>query len=84
MLKLELNGQWEVHETGKNEFIPANVPGTIHLDLLAAGKIPDPYFRDNELSLQWIGETSWTYFREFSVSEKLLKKKKRESILFRL
>ena len=36
--------------------LPATVPGTIHTDLLAAGLIPDPFWRDNELVLQWVGE----------------------------
>jgi hypothetical protein len=30
--------------------VPAVVPGCVHLDLLAAGKIPDPFYRDNQKS----------------------------------
>jgi len=37
------------------------------MDLLNAGRIPDPFHRDNELSLKWIARREWTYTREFNV-----------------
>lgn len=45
--------------------IPAAVPGEVHTDLLAAGKIPDPFDGDNETHLQWIGRTDWVYSLTF-------------------
>lgn len=45
--------------------IPGTVPGVVHLDLLAAGLIPDPYDGCNEQELTWIGRTDWEYTREF-------------------
>lgn len=62
------NGAWRVHQAGSRSSIPAQVPGCIHTDLLAADIIPDPFFRDNEKALQWIGEIGWTYTREFNMS----------------
>jgi len=41
--------------------IAAQVPGTVHTDLLAAGIIPDPYLDSNELALDWIGRQRWRY-----------------------
>jgi beta-mannosidase len=74
---LDLNGEWraaQVSADGKlTNKVPGNVPGCIHTDLLAAWKIPDPYYRDNELKLQWIGEVDWLYARNFSVPAELLK-----------
>ncbi len=35
--------------------VPATVPGVVHLDLLSAGLIPDPYLDVNEALLAWIG-----------------------------
>ncbi|MCL4263041.1 MAG: glycoside hydrolase family 2 protein [Anaerolineae bacterium] len=67
MQKLTLNGRWLLHKTNETDTIPATVPGCVHTDLLAAGHIPDPYYRDNELEVQWIGETDWTYRRVFAV-----------------
>jgi beta-mannosidase len=67
MKRFSLNGRWQLSQTNTTETIPAIVPGCVHTDLLAAGQIPDPYYRDNELELQWIGETDWTYRRAFSL-----------------
>ncbi|MFE9426818.1 glycoside hydrolase family 2 protein [Kitasatospora sp. NPDC006697] len=41
--------------------VPANVPGCVHTDLLAARLIDDPYLDDNETRLSWIGRTDWRY-----------------------
>ena len=41
--------------------IPAQVPGTVHTDLLAADLIPDPYLDRNESALTWIWRTGWEY-----------------------
>ncbi|HHX44797.1 MAG TPA: hypothetical protein GX714_12550 [Chloroflexi bacterium] len=72
MQRLPLNGVWELRAAGEEECIPATVPGCVHTDLLAAGRIADPYYRDNELQLQWISETDWVYSRPFRVTEDLL------------
>lgn len=45
--------------------VPATVPGCVHTDLLAAGRIPDPYLDDNEVALRWIGHTDWVYETAF-------------------
>jgi beta-mannosidase len=65
---LSLNGAWQVARTGGEDWLPATVPGCIHTDLLAAGKIPDPFYRTNEQAVQWVGETNWTYRRTFEMS----------------
>ena len=41
--------------------LPATVPGTVHTDLLANGKIKDPFYRTNERDLQWIDKKDWEY-----------------------
>jgi beta-mannosidase len=41
--------------------IAATVPGSVHLDLLAAGVIPDPYVDDNERAVAWVGRVDWRY-----------------------
>jgi beta-mannosidase len=48
-------------------WLPATVPGDVHLDLLANKRISDPFFRDNEAKLQWIDEASWEYQLNFDV-----------------
>ncbi|MDX3109243.1 glycoside hydrolase family 2 protein [Nonomuraea angiospora] len=44
---------------GRN--VPAHVPGSAHLDLLAAGLIPDPYLDRNETELAWAHRAGWRY-----------------------
>jgi beta-mannosidase len=73
---LNLGGTWKVKKEGKGKAIKASVPGDIYADLLAADEIPDPFYRDNENDLQWIGETDWTYQRTFTVPAELLKKQR--------
>ena len=41
--------------------IAATVPGCVHLDLLAAGAIDDPYRDFGEQAQTWIGDTVWEY-----------------------
>ncbi|MGP3982534.1 glycoside hydrolase family 2 protein [Streptomyces sp. KR80] len=41
--------------------VPAAVPGSTHLDLLAAGLIPDPFLDGNEESLAWMYRVDWRY-----------------------
>ena len=59
-------------QTAESGWMPANVPGDVHLDLLANKKIPDPYSRDNEAKLQWIENESWEYRLDFDVTAALL------------
>ena len=49
------------------KWMDASVPGTVHTDLMAASRIPDPFVRRNELGVQWIEEERWCYRREFEV-----------------
>ena len=78
--RLDLGGAWQVTPADKNDWIAATVPGCVHTDLLKAGKIPDPFYRDNEKAVQWVGETDWKYKRTFLVSGELLQ---RDRVLLR-
>src|SRR5579863_10176001 len=53
-------------------WLPATVPGDVHLDLLDNKKIEDPFYRDNESKLQWIENASWEYRNTFDVTPALL------------
>jgi beta-mannosidase len=65
---LPLNTGWQFRQIDAHAASPAGtewhaatVPGDVHLDLIANKLIPDPFYRDNEPKLQWVGETSWEY-----------------------
>ncbi|MHC4915393.1 MAG: beta-mannosidase [Planctomycetota bacterium] len=52
--------------------LPATVPGTVHTDLMKAGRIPDPHLGLNEEKVRWVAERDWSWSREFEVSGELL------------
>lgn len=73
---LSLNEDWQFSEVEKNNWQPAEVPGTVQSDLLRLGEIPDPFLKNNEDSVQWVSERNWQYKKQFSISEEILKRTK--------
>ncbi|CAE6472019.1 unnamed protein product [Rhizoctonia solani] len=47
-------------------------PSEIHVELLKAGIIPDPYKGFNEHKVQWVGKREWLYLSTFKLSEEQL------------
>ena len=74
LTKYSLDGEWQFRQAGKEEWHPARVPGCVHLDLVEAGLIPDPFYRDNELKVQWVENEDWEYMREFKIPGQMLNK----------
>jgi len=66
-----LIGAWEFRQAGMEQWAPAAVPGGVHTDLLALGRIPDPFVGDNEKRVQWVAEADWEYRRDFILDEDL-------------
>jgi beta-mannosidase len=62
-----LTSNWQFRAIGNSDnsdakqWHPAQVPGVVQTDLLNNHLIPDPFDRDNEFRLQWIGLTDWEY-----------------------
>src|SRR3989442_6770492 len=56
------------HFASAEGWLPATAPGVVQLDLLAAGRIPDPFYGLNENKVQWVGERDWLYRCAFVVS----------------
>ncbi|HEX9018079.1 MAG TPA: glycoside hydrolase family 2 protein, partial [Anaerolineaceae bacterium] len=69
-------GSWQLRQRGETQIIPAQVPGGVHTDLLAAGLIPDPFVGDNELRVQWVAESDWDYTRSFTPSAAMLQEER--------
>ncbi len=63
-----LHNEWHFHQAGIDSVLPAQIPGIVHADLMRAGMIPDPYFRENEKEVQWIEREDWIYKTSFEVS----------------
>lgn len=60
---------------GVAAWLPARVPGDVHLDLLAQKVIPDPFFGTNEAKLQWISDADWEYQTTLSIPDAMLSSK---------
>nr|XP_023907876.1 beta-mannosidase A-like [Quercus suber]POF16295.1 beta-mannosidase a [Quercus suber] len=58
--------RWTVQNPRRNISIPGSLPSQAHLDLYRAGVIGDPYYGENEYTLQWIYQTNWTYSSNLS------------------
>ncbi len=76
MQKQSLSGSsWQFRQTGTTAWLPAQVPGGVHTDLLALGQIPDPFVGDNEKRVAWVAESDWEYRLSFSVAPALAGRK---------
>ncbi len=70
--QIPLSGEWTLRALGETETIPARVPGSVYTDLLAAGKMEDPFFRDNELKAFDLMEKDYVFERTFALDETAL------------
>jgi beta-mannosidase len=82
---IDLNGTWKLRwsdgQRGRTEYaardviveddrwMDAQVPGEVHLDLVKAGMIADPYVGTNVLAARWVEECWWSYRRMFELNE---------------
>jgi beta-mannosidase len=72
MVVRSLNGKWKLLLPGTGRSVDATVPGWNYTDLLKAGVIEDPYWRDNALRLRWVQDKDWHYHREFEIPSSFL------------
>ncbi len=92
---ITLNGTWSVckapldceGEKGlrrvqrrRRGWLQAGVPGEIHLDLIRAGKMPEPLESDNIAQCRWPEEHSWWYRRTFAVQAAFLQYERQELV----
>src|ERR1700686_3024961 len=67
----DLDAEWQFRAVANadrsdvKEWHPAQVPGVVQTDLLHSNLIPDPFDKDNEFHLQWIGLADWEYQTTF-------------------
>lgn len=67
--QINLSENWTFKEFGSDNWMPAKVPGTVHLDLMANNIIEDPFYRKNEVNQQWIDKVDWLYSMEFELKD---------------
>lgn len=62
--RLKLGDKYSVStpkEIRNKKWINAEVPGTVHTDLLKNNLIDEPFYSNNEIKLGWIAESDWIY-----------------------
>lgn len=71
--KISLDGQWQIigqdPTSGQTLQLQGQVPGQVHVDLIEAGKIPDPFWRDQSDQCQWVEKWDWIYTRQFELTQ---------------
>ncbi len=72
MIKCTLSDNWKMHRVGDIELINATVPGSVYGDLLNAGKMEDPFWKDNEDAALKLMDYDYEYETSFDCAEELL------------
>ena len=71
MKRIDINQNWKMRIIGDTSnadaFIPAAVPGSVYNDLINAGKLEDPYWRDNEMGALELMRNDFEYRGSFDV-----------------
>jgi beta-mannosidase len=73
-IEIPFGSDWYFRQANKGAWLPAEVPGTVHTDLLHNGKIDDPYFGNNSEKQQWIENEDWEYKFSFEVGANIITK----------
>ena len=68
----DLSSDWEMRPVSDPEWLPAVVPGSVYVDLMNNGKMPDPYYRDHEAIAYDLMETDYVYRKTFTPDAALL------------
>ena len=66
MKRVYLTDGWVLSGDGFEGKIEARVPGCVHTDLMNAGIIANPLYRDNNEKCQWIENGNYTYTTRFA------------------
>ncbi|MCM1047861.1 MAG: glycoside hydrolase family 2 protein [Clostridiales bacterium] len=78
MERIEINQNWQMRIIGENiygiseEWLDAEVPGSVYGNLLKKGLMPDPYYRMNELDALKLMEKDFCFRTKFNISKEQL------------
>lgn len=65
---LDGDGQCKMLGFSRLEWLPARVPGHVHLDLIRHGILADPFEARAEIGCRWVDESRWVLRRRFEFS----------------
>ncbi|MGN0485435.1 MAG: glycosyl hydrolase 2 galactose-binding domain-containing protein [Lachnospiraceae bacterium] len=69
--KISLDGTWRMQCMGE-EWMDASVPGSVYSNLIANGKMEDPYWGENEYQAIELGKKDYQFERTFEVTRENL------------
>lgn len=72
MVTQQLSGSWVMRNRKDTQTIPATVPGSVYGDLLNAGQMEDPFWKDNEIEALKRMEDDYEYRTQFDCEDGLL------------
>lgn len=61
--------KWQFKNINDSIWFKAQVPGTVHTDLLNLKKIPDPHLANHESALQYLENENWDYKTSFLITD---------------
>ncbi|WP_132795815.1 beta-mannosidase [Tenacibaculum skagerrakense] len=76
--KIDLSNNWVFKQLNDTIWRTAEVPGTVHTDLLKHNIIENPFYRLNEHHVQWVDKEDWVYKTSFTISKEILEKEQLE------
>ncbi len=65
MRRIDLAGEWSVRKAGSKKSVPAQVPGCVHADLMAAREIGDPVSGRALEGADGVCQSAWVYEKVF-------------------
>ena len=69
-----LHTGWEFSQAGTELWRTAEVPGTVHQDLIHHKLLPSPFYGMNEQKIQWVENEDWEYRTSFTVTMEQLER----------
>ena len=73
MKRIDKNVNWTMKILGEDATYPATVPGSVYTDLINAGRLEDPYWRDNEMTALELMNNDFEYRGTFDLDKEELK-----------
>ncbi|KAI9794081.1 MAG: hypothetical protein M1816_006706 [Peltula sp. TS41687] len=82
-IPLDKNWRFKQADDAEAQYLPvAQFPTNIHLDLIANGLLPDPFFSKSELDVQWVENKAWIYQTTFTTPKDLLGRDVKAALVF--
>lgn len=72
MIKINLDKNWKMHQVGQDKTINATVPGSVYGDLLDAGLMENPFWKDNEDKALKLMDYDYEYITSFECDDSVI------------